>query len=68
MNLSIIAIPILIIAIIYMFYYKKKANASKTSETKQKAQNRFDATKGPKRKFDLKLLESRVRRRMAVST
>lgn len=75
MNLSIIAIPILIIAIIYMFYYKKKANANKTSETKQKTQNlnsrfdaRFDATKGPKRKFDLKLLESRVRRRMAVST
>lgn len=71
MNLSIIAIPILIIAILYMFYYKKKANANKTSKTKQKAQNlnsRFDATKGPKRKFDLKLLESRVRRRMAVST
>lgn len=58
MDLSIIAIPILIIAILYIFYYKK----TKTTKVEQKLY-----FKGPKRKFDLKSLESRVRRRMAVS-
>jgi len=58
MDLSIIAIPILIIAIVYMFYYKKKPNTSKA-----KRKLHFKS-----RKFDLKSLESRVRRRMVVST
>jgi hypothetical protein len=61
MDLSIIAIPLLIIAILYTFYYKK----TKTKTTKAEQKLYF---KGPKRKFDLKSLESRVRRRMAVST
>mgnify|MGYP001216906298 FL=1 len=60
MDLSIIAIPILIIAIMYMFCYKKNSN---TSKAKRKLH-----FKSPKRKFDLKSLEKRVRRRMAVST
>jgi len=60
MDLSIIAIPILLIAIMYMFCYKKKPH---TTKPEQKLY-----FKGPKRKFDLKSLESRVRRRMAVST
>jgi len=60
MDLSIIAIPILLIAIMYIFCYKKKPHT-----TKAKRKLHF---KSPKRKFDLKSLEKRVRRRMVGST
>ena len=63
MDLSIIAIPILLIAIMYIFCYKKKPHT-----TKAKRKLHFKSPERPKRKFDLKSLEKRVRRRMAVST
>ena len=63
MDLSIIAIPILIIAIMYMFCYKKNSNMSKA-----KRKLHFKSPELHKRKFDLKSLEKRVRRRMAVLT
>ena len=62
MELSLIAIPILIVAILCVLFYRRQKNAKQTPPPVPKTYKR------PKRKFNLASLESRVRRRMAVST
>lgn len=64
MELSLLAIPILIVAILYAIY----VSTQKKTHKKAHLERHTRTYKSPKRKFDLKSLESRVRRRMAVST
>ena len=65
MELSLLAIPILIVAILYAIYVSTQ---KKKTHKKAHLERHTRTYKSPKRKFDLKSLESRVRRRMAVST
>jgi len=62
MDLSLIAIPILIVAILCVLFYHRQKNAKQEPTPVPKTYTR------PKRKFNIASLESRVRRRMAVST
>ena len=62
MDLSLLAIPILIVAILAVLFL------SRQKTVKQEPTQSRNPYKRPKRKFDLNSLESRVRRRMVVSS